>query len=327
MAYDRTDHIAQSTDQAPGPRARARYARPVLAPLRRAARRPAALLALALLWLTLTPATAAPAAGPPASLQSQGCQERILVLLDGIGTTYDDVSYDFAYVTDTIGWLYNRFLYFSYNPNNARWYTIEDTYQPLARSADALRRLLAQEIRRCNNATFDLIGHSLGGVVAIEYLRADRTTPEAGRIRNLITLNSPVNGLSPDQASTLASILGNSPIVRSQAARDLAALYQSGAAARNVTLAEQLRGRTLIRTLASSDDWFVPANLATIAGYGRVASLGNDLFSCISGSFDLSGNFTIQVDWEYAAWCVGHMQVLSDTSVLAELQSLLSPRR
>lgn len=285
-------------------------------------------VAVVLLVLALLTRAPAPAwsAGSSASVTGQGCQERILVLLDGIATTYDDGEIDFEDVVDAIGRLYNRVVYFSYNPDNPRAYTVRDTLQPLARSAEALRRLLAQESRRCNGATFDLIGHSLGGVVAVEYLRADRATPVAGRIQHLITLDSPVNGLSPDHAAFLANLLGDSPIVRSPVARDLTALYQAAAGTRNVALAEQLRGRTVLRTLASSDDLFIPDALATIAGYGRVAALGNDLFSCLSGTTDRAGNVTLQVEWDDTAWCVGHMQVLSDPDVLTELRSLLTPR-
>ncbi|HWE64054.1 MAG TPA: hypothetical protein VHB98_20260, partial [Chloroflexota bacterium] len=79
-------------------------------------------------------------------------------------------------------------------------YTACDTIQPLSRSESALRAMLQSYHARYPYTTFDLIGHSLGGLVALEGLAYDdgsfvRSLGPAA-VDKIITIDAPVNGIN-----------------------------------------------------------------------------------------------------------------------------------
>jgi pimeloyl-ACP methyl ester carboxylesterase len=93
-------------------------------------------------------------------------------------------------------------LFFSYDPNRPAAYTVHDTHQSVARSVDALERALRQVWRRDPAATFDLVGHSLGGVVASSWAVTDgrwygyhSSQGLLRRVNSIVTYDSPLNGI------------------------------------------------------------------------------------------------------------------------------------
>jgi pimeloyl-ACP methyl ester carboxylesterase len=84
--------------------------------------------------------------------------------------------------------------YFSYDPDNPTGYDPAATRQPLAVSAAALARELRVWHQQEPRATFDLVGHSLGGVIAVLWAADFATTDELRYVHAIITLDSPLTG-------------------------------------------------------------------------------------------------------------------------------------
>jgi pimeloyl-ACP methyl ester carboxylesterase len=82
---------------------------------------------------------------------------------------------------------------FSY-AGDAPTYTSAQTRQPLAVSAAALDQQFRHWRGEYPNATFDLIGHSLGGAVAVYWAARVATPDEQRAIHSIITLDSPLGG-------------------------------------------------------------------------------------------------------------------------------------
>lgn len=84
--------------------------------------------------------------------------------------------------------------YFSYDPDNPAGYDPAATRQPLAVSAAALEREMRAWHQREPRATFDLVGHSLGGVIAALWAADFATADELRYVHAIITLDSPLTG-------------------------------------------------------------------------------------------------------------------------------------
>lgn len=94
-------------------------------------------------------------------------------------------------------------LYFSYHVNQPKTYTVGDTHQSVARSVDALEAQLRTARKHDSKAIFDLVGHSLGGVVAASWAvsngREYGYNSNAGLLRyvnSIVTFDSPLRGIS-----------------------------------------------------------------------------------------------------------------------------------
>jgi pimeloyl-ACP methyl ester carboxylesterase len=105
-------------------------------------------------------------------------------------------------------------LYFSYHVNQPKTYTVSDTHQSVARSVDALEAQLRAARKRDSQATFDLVGHSLGGVVAASWAvsngRQYGYNNGAGLLRyvnSIVTFDSPLRGISARYANALVTRL------------------------------------------------------------------------------------------------------------------------
>ncbi|HVA91848.1 MAG TPA: Mbeg1-like protein, partial [Chloroflexota bacterium] len=102
--------------------------------------------------------------------------------------------------------------YFSYfergNCPHPTWYYPSDTHETLEASASALNSQLSQIVQSDSQATFDVVGHSLGGVVAAYFVVHDADTDMLQRIHSVITFDSPVLGITPFDTATSALLSG-----------------------------------------------------------------------------------------------------------------------
>jgi pimeloyl-ACP methyl ester carboxylesterase len=93
-------------------------------------------------------------------------------------------------------------LYFSYHVAQPKTYTVNDTHQSVARSVDALEGQLRAVRKVDAKATFDLVGHSLGGVVAASWAVSNgRQYGYNGsgllhNVNSIVTFDSPLRGIS-----------------------------------------------------------------------------------------------------------------------------------
>jgi pimeloyl-ACP methyl ester carboxylesterase len=253
---------------------------------------------------------------PPTPRSGPPCQGSQLILLQGLSSESSDAPAYFGDIEAAVrGQVpYTGRVYFSYNPDNPQSYTVQDSMQAVSRSVEALHRTVTRLISQCDGVTIDLIGHSMGGVVALRYLSMyGPNTSEGGHIRHLITLDSPLDGISPDEVSTFvqtAVLLGIdlSSLQSSDAVRDLIAAYNDpGTPQRNASLARALSSNVVIGTFGSDDDLIVPYAGSIIPGYQSEWALGTISNLCPT----------------YADACVGHNQILHDPGVLAQIVSLL----
>jgi pimeloyl-ACP methyl ester carboxylesterase len=161
-------------------------------------------------------------------------------------------------------------------------YTSSQTRQALAVSAAALDAQLRRWRGAYPNATFDLIGHSLGGAVAVYWAASVATPDEERSIHSIITLDSPLGGYPRSYADNFflpffgpvaQGLLAGSLIVRAIAGAP--GHWRTGPG----TLANPIVTMTNVRDLA------VPFFVATISGAVLVADdYGPDSSSLNHGS-------------------------------------------
>ncbi len=105
-------------------------------------------------------------------------------------------------------------LFYSYNPSDAGGYTVSGTHQTVARSVDALERELRAARQRAPSSRFDLVGHSLGGVVAASWavtngrqygFHASRGLLQV--VNSIVTFDSPLHGLQNTLSNNLVTRL------------------------------------------------------------------------------------------------------------------------
>jgi pimeloyl-ACP methyl ester carboxylesterase len=170
---------------------------------------------------------------------------------------------------------------FSYAGNTST-YDSSQTRQAIPTSAAALDAQLRRWRSEYPNATFDLIGHSLGGAVAVYWAASVATSAELRSIHSIITLDSPLNGYPRNYAanffvpffgSVAEGLLAGNPIVHT--ITGAADRWRVGPG----TLASPIVTITNVRDLA------VPFFLATIPGVVLVADdYGSDGSSLNHGS-------------------------------------------
>jgi pimeloyl-ACP methyl ester carboxylesterase len=151
---------------------------------------------------------------------------------------------------------------FSYDPT-APTYESSQTRQPLADSARALDAELLRWQREFPHASFDLIGHSLGGAVAVYWASAIATPARLRAIHSIITLDSPLAGIPHSVADALfAPFFG--PVARDLLAGSPAISTMASAPNRWLSGAGTLNSP--IATIANLRDFIVPFLWATIPG-------------------------------------------------------------
>lgn len=162
----------------------------------------------------------------------------------------------------------------------AQWliarYTPCDTIQDPSPSVRALRAMLQRYRAAYPYTTFELIGHSLGGLMALDGLAGDggaslRALAPA-TVDAVVTVDAPVNGLVSNAPTTLLSVIGGAAYLRGCpgqwfGAALLAHLFDLG---RHAPQRQERWVRTLrdlgvrVLTMTNRDDQVVPEPLAII---------------------------------------------------------------
>jgi hypothetical protein len=159
---------------------------------------------------------------------------------------------------------------FSYDPASPTTFTPSTTRQPLDVSAAALQTEFLAWHRAEPTATFDLVGHSLGGAVLLLWAAKFASADELRYIHALITLDSPVQGypeplygylrtyLDPLYGAVAADLSSDSAPI--QAIADLPTMWQRGAGTEP----------SAVYDLGNIRDLLVPAFITTLSGAGGV---------------------------------------------------------
>lgn len=150
-----------------------------------------------------------------------------LIFLNGLGCKYDGISFnDLGFDAlrkslTAIGFPLNNthFLLFSYTGGkitDGLWipqkYGPEDTGQSITWSLKKLEEMVEQFSLVHPEAKYILIGHSLGGRIALDFVNT--TTPvNRGKIKGIITLNSPLVGAADVFPTLLKRIFNQSTTV------------------------------------------------------------------------------------------------------------------
>jgi pimeloyl-ACP methyl ester carboxylesterase len=229
---------------------------------------------------------------PPCNVKLTGINnDRILIFLPGINTNSNQYEKWTVYerLLDDI---YDGFVYFSYFPFGT--YFEEDTHKSILGHHVPALASLVESCMANGHTSIDLMGHSLGGVVALDYLKVHGVTGgQAGHIKYLITLDSPVNGSSRacvanfdpvvqclplgeqiflDLVQPAADYIANrgNPGAVSEAGQELAMRYLNWKQERanNATFIKWLarQNGTEVWTFTNADDFVIPKEEATIPG-------------------------------------------------------------
>jgi pimeloyl-ACP methyl ester carboxylesterase len=124
-------------------------------------------------------------------------------------------------LVDQAGFAASDLLTFSYDPSAASYAPIQ-TCQPLATSAEQVAGFVRQLRDQHQADGVVLVGHSMGGVVALEAASEmdDLTDPRAPFVRRVITIDSPLGGLTRLQRLMIADLwLGACPAANDAVAR------------------------------------------------------------------------------------------------------------
>jgi hypothetical protein len=164
----------------------------------------------------------------------------VVVLVQGLNSASDDQARLFRHLWPAISRLRPdaRRLDFSYRGGafdaDGAWspepYASCDTYQSILVSASALGELVSQARARWEGARIAVVGHSLGGVVALTWLaEAVGGDPSGGNLPDVVvTLDSPLRGISERHAAIgwIAGQTDGCPVL--DALPQLVGLYKDG---------------------------------------------------------------------------------------------------
>lgn len=143
---------------------------------------------------TYTLASPSFSAQPCNVIPSPGDPSKLLILLQGINSTSKSSIDTWQHVIDDVGDMYGGIAYYSYKDGSTD-YEKSDTGEPLLSHVDRLHRMIDQCASQPSThqfTTIDLIGHSLGGAIAYDYIKLYGDSKS--RVKHVITLDSPING-------------------------------------------------------------------------------------------------------------------------------------
>jgi pimeloyl-ACP methyl ester carboxylesterase len=139
--------------------------------------------------------------------------ERVLILIQGITSNAENhqiMEEQWQEITDKLKSEYSHIVYFSYDRSSPSRYWGTDTFKSIYDHHVPLLHNLIQSCILRGAKSFDVIGHSMGGLVAWEYIkRYGLTGDQAGLVKNVITLDAPINGASQNKKDGLMSFFAN----------------------------------------------------------------------------------------------------------------------
>jgi pimeloyl-ACP methyl ester carboxylesterase len=156
--------------------------------------------------------------------------------------------------------------FYSYDAHAPNSYDPAATRQPLDASAAALEQEFASWHRQEPRATFDIVGHSLGAVVALLWAAKYATPDELRYVHAIVTLDGPVSGYPDALFSYLEPYLV--PLFGTVARSLAASVADIQSIARAPTLWSHGAGHSVnaVFDLGNVQDIIVPAFVATLAG-------------------------------------------------------------
>jgi pimeloyl-ACP methyl ester carboxylesterase len=211
-----------------------------------------------------------------------GAPGRALILIQGMfsrGTS----EQMWANMTAELADLYGGFIYYTYS-GRAHDYASSDTLESIPRHDVPLLNDLITSCQRQGWTSFDIMGHSKGGVIATEYLKAhDIDGGQANLIQHIVTLDAPVNGselawlLMHGPTRGLPAPWWNSDVDLAAGIVELAQMYEQRETVirdnQEVALRLQQAGRCLL-TVTNDEDIAISTADAVVEGFGQSYGLG-----------------------------------------------------
>jgi hypothetical protein len=271
--------------------------------------------------------------GPPESfperqleLKEDVCLNNVyFIFLNGLGSAYNEdvyVSMGFDKIRDSLsplGFSFrdDRYLLYSYaggKVKDGQWhpkkYKTEDTGQSIYLSIEKLGILFEEFLLAHPEASFILVGHSLGGRIALDFVST--TTPQnKEKIIGVITLNSPLLGAGRKVPNLIMDILGDfDNIFKSPAVKELlweSQYQQELASLRGKTIKELQNNGIRVATFSTYQDYFV-----------------NPLTGCVLDEKHnpISEGFIINLGRPKLKDMVGHMVILENPEIIKYIYSL-----
>lgn len=247
------------------------------------------------------------------------------IFLNGLGCSSDGSCYNymgFEEIRRALGqagfsFRDKRFLLYSYTGGKieeGRWYpqpySPVDSGQPLAVSVGKLEEMIEQYSRVYPEACFILIGHSLGGRIALDFM--SKTKPELqGKVKGVVTLNSPLLGAGSRVPHSVRGYLEkNESLLASPVAQQLMSeFYRRNklAAIRRETVKKLQNNGVRIATFSTYQDLFVRPYTGCI-----MDEKGNPV----------TEGYIINTEGINLNDVVGHSQILEHPAVLRYILSL-----
>lgn len=251
-----------------------------------------------------------------------------VVFINGLGCEYrDNLCKDmgFSKIRDSLsraGFSYNddHFLLYSYKGGTVvqgRWcpnkYSARDTARPIYASINNLESMIEDFSRSHPEAKYILVGHSLGGRIAMDFVGAT-TDKNRERIKGVITLNSPLLGASTSVPEAVLHILDfRNQFIGSPAIQQLLLefqYWQEFASQRRQTVHELQRSGVRVATFSTSQDKIVKAFTGCI-----MDERGRPLTDGFVVNIKNNSQFSLRN---------GHMQILEHQGVARYIVNLCS---
>ncbi|MDO7788531.1 PGAP1-like alpha/beta domain-containing protein [Desulforamulus aquiferis] len=258
-------------------------------------------------------------------LGNGGQEDLYFIFINGLdckcdGTRYNDMGFEVIRRNMArAGFTFtdNRFLLYSYTGGKVergRWYPnkyeSKDTGQPLQISVKNLELLVREYSSSHPKASFILIGHSLGGRIAMDFVSS--TSEEMRKkIGGVVTLNSPLSGASFKVPEMIMEVFSKIDfILSSPAVRYLiweSKNLEENTYKRRKSIEELQKGGLRVATFATNQDMVVHAQGSCILDEtGKPVSEG----------------YILNVNRLPAKHFVGHMQILKHEEVSMYLVNL-----
>ena len=206
-----------------------------------------------------------------------------IIFINGMGSRCNGTNFNdmcFGYIRQRLtgcGFDYydKRFLMYSYTGgevNEDKWlpnkYGTVNTGQPIEISIKQLNDLIEEFSSIHPNARFILVGHSLGGRIAFEYI--SKYEENNGRIKGLVTLNTPLTGSVYNLPDSVLDILhDHNSIWGSIAVRQLMAenkFKEESKELKRQHIKRFKKNGIKIVTFATFEDLIVPYRTACLTG-------------------------------------------------------------